>query len=61
MYAYDHTVKDFPPTKHNNLHFAKIGIGASNSMTYKGKVKTLDIILRDNGHSERVISYLKVC
>ena len=29
-------------------------------MTDKGMIKTLDTLLRDNGHSETVIDYLKV-
>ena len=56
MYAYDHTVKEFPKTKYNNLHFVKLGIGAKDT----NELKTLDTLMRDNGHSNRVISYLKV-
>ena len=59
VYAHDHTVKNFPSTKQLNLHLAKIGIGVSNNMTYKGQIKTLETILQENGHSERIISYLK--
>ena len=61
MFAYDHTVNYFPPTKHSNLHFIKTGIGTSNTGGKKGKVKTLDTLLRENGHARRVINYLKVC
>ena len=60
MFAHDHTVHYFPPIKHNNLHFIKTGIGASNTIDAWRKVKTLDTILRENGHSESVINYLKV-
>ena len=56
MYAHDHTVKEFPITKYQNVHFVKLGIGASNT----NEVKTLDTLLRDNGHSHRAINYLKV-
>ena len=65
MFAYDHTVNNFPPTKHKSLHFVKTGIGTSNTMAWhKGKmgnVKTLGTLLRENGHLSRVINYLKVC
>ena len=37
----------------------KIGIGVSNNMTYKGQIKTLETILLENGHLDRIISYLK--
>ena len=60
VYAHDHTVKNFPSTKQLNLHFEKIGIGVSNNMTYKGQIKTLETILQENGHLDRIISYLKV-
>ena len=56
MYAYDHTVGKFPKTKYKNIHFVKLGIGASNT----NEVKTLDTLLRDNGHSQKAINYLKV-
>jgi len=56
VYAHDHTVKEFPNTKYKNVHFVKLGIGASNT----NEVKTLDTLLRDNGHSNRTINYLKV-
>ena len=59
VYAHDHTVKNFPSTKQLNLHLAKIGIGVSNNMTYKGQIKTLETILQENGHLDRIISYLK--
>ena len=61
VYAHDHTVKKFPSTKHKNIHFFKIGIGASNTRVTKGKIKTLDTLLRDNAHTDRFINYLKVC
>ena len=56
MYAYDHTVKKFPISKYKNVHFVKLGIGASNT----NEVKTLDTLLRDNGHLHKTINYLKV-
>ena len=56
MYAHDHTVKKFPNAKYKNVHFVKLGIGASDT----NEVKTLDTLLRDNGHSHRTINYLKV-
>ena len=56
MYAHDHTVEEFPKTKYNNLHFVKMGIGATNT----NELKTLDTLMRYNGHSDRVINYLKV-
>ena len=59
VYAHDHTVRRFPSTKQLNLHMAKVGIGISNNMTYKGQIKTLESILQENGHSDRIISYLK--
>ena len=31
MYAYDHTVKGFPISKYKNVHFVKLGMGASNT------------------------------
>ena len=65
VFAYDHTVNYFPPTKHTNLHFIKTGIGNTNTMAFSGgerrKVRTLDTLLRENGHTGKVISYLKVC
>ena len=61
VYAHDHTIHRFPSTKHKNLHFFKIGIGASNKRVDKGNIKTLDALLRDNAHTERMINYLKVC
>ena len=56
MYAHDHTVKHFPKTKYENVHFVKLGIAASNT----NKMKTLDTLLRDNGHANSTINYLKV-
>ena len=56
MYAHDHTVKEFPKTKYNNLHFVKLGIGAKDT----NELKTLDTLIRDYGHTDRVINYLKV-
>ena len=61
MYAHDHMVARFPPTEHSNLHFVNTGIGASSNVTDRGQVKTLDALLEDNGHSQTVIQYLKVC
>ena len=65
MFAYDHTVNYFPPTEHKNLHFIKTGIGNINTLAFSGgkmgKVKTLDTLLKENGHAGKVINYLKVC
>ena len=61
MYAYDHTVDKFPVTGYSNLHFVRTGIGPVNNVTDKGELKTLDTVLRDNGHSGAIINYLKVC
>ena len=56
VYAYDHTVQEFPKTKYKNVHFVKLGIGVSNT----NELKTLDTLLRDNGHRDSTINYLKV-
>ena len=56
VYAHDHTVKKFPNTKYENVHFVGLGIGASNT----NEVKTLDTLLRDNGHTDSTVKYLKV-
>ena len=61
VYAYDHTVEKFPDTGYSNLHFVRTGIGPVNNVTDKGELKTLDTLLRDNGHFETVINYMKVC
>ena len=56
VYAHDHTVRNFPHTKYQNIHFVKLGIGANNTR----EVKTLDTLLRTNEHAQKVINYLKV-
>ena len=56
VYAHDNTVKEFPNTTYENVHFVGLGIGASNT----NEVKTLDTLLRDNGHTDSTVKYLKV-
>ena len=56
MYAHDQTIDKFPDTNHTNIHFFKVGIGAAN----KNYTKTLNNIIRDNNHKNRIINYLKV-
>ena len=68
VYAYDHTITAIPHTKHDNLHFVTTGLGPENQLQHStsngtevfAKVKTLDTILRENGHADSVINYLKV-
>ena len=61
VYAHDHTAQDFPDTGYGNLHFVRTGIGPVNNVTEEGELKTLETLLRENGHTETVINYLKVC
>ena len=61
VYAHDHTAQDFPDTGYGNLHFVRTGIGPVNNVTEEGELKTLDTLLRENGHTGAVINYLKVC
>ena len=56
VYAHDHTVKEFPKTKFKNIHFVKLGINTSNT----NEMRTLETLLRDNGHADSTINYLKV-
>ena len=56
VYAHDHTIKEFPHIKLKKVHFVKLGIGTSNT----NEKKTLDTLLRDNGHTDSDINYLKV-
>ena len=56
MYAHDHTIGKIPSTKHKNIHFLKLGIGISNN----NALRTLQSLLMENGHSRKVINYLKV-
>ena len=64
MHAYDHTVETFPNTGHGNrgnVHFVRAGIGPVNNVTQGGELKTLGTLLMENGHSDTIINYLKVC
>ena len=56
MYAHDHTIGKIPSTKYKNIHFLKLGIGISNN----NALRTLQSLLMENGHSRKVINYLKV-
>ena len=58
VYAHDHTIKAIPHTRYDNIHFVLTGLGSEN--VNGSRVKTLDAILGDNGHTDAVINYLKV-
>ena len=48
-------------SRYSNIHFVMTGLGPANEGNDTvGQVKTLDALLRDNGHSNSVINYLKV-
>jgi hypothetical protein len=53
IYAYDHTI-DAPAERGNNIKFFKQGLGVGDSL------KTLGDTVKDNGHSDTAITYLKV-
>ena len=56
VYAHDHTVPRFPPTRYKNIHLVKLGIGGTDT----DQVKTLSSLLAHNGHTDSVVHYLKV-
>ena len=54
IFAYDHTI-DAPPKRGRNINFFQVGLGTDENM------KTLDKIIKENGHTNNTIEYLKVC
>ena len=54
IYAYDHTI-DAPAERGNNIKFFKQGLGVGDS-----SLKTLGNTVKDNGHADTPITYLKV-
>ena len=57
VYAFDPTI-DHKPKRSENISFEKIGVVGK--PTYDKSYKTLDQILKDNGHTNTKISYLKM-
>jgi hypothetical protein len=62
IFAYDHTVNEFP-MKNPRVKFRSIGLGGGNknrkySETDKPRLKTLKEMMKENGHSW--IDFLKV-
>ncbi|XP_052058269.1 probable methyltransferase-like protein 24 [Mytilus californianus] len=55
VYAFDPSIPIPTEKLHPRIHFEQVGIGGRNS---KG-LKTFSTILREHGHSETVIDYLK--
>jgi len=53
VHAHDHTV-DYPPDRGHNTHFYKLGLGTMKNMD------TLDNIIVNNGHKNKIIEYLKI-
>ena len=53
IYAYDHTIKDVPPKRGQQIHYFKTGIG------FGANLKPLSNIIKDNKHTNSTIEYLK--
>merc|ERR1719452_187928 len=55
IHAHDPTV-DFPATRGENIHFYKLGLGA----TTEGNMETLENIFKKNGHIDTEVEILKI-
>ena len=53
IYAYDHTIKDVPPRRGQQIHYFKTGIG------FGANLKPLSKLIKDNKHTNSTIEYLK--
>lgn len=61
VYAYDPSLKDDKQNRSNLVHISKTGLGHQNGYNLKGwKLNTLKTLLKNNGHTKAIISYLKI-
>lgn len=61
VYAYDPSLKDNKQNRSNLIHISTTGLGPTNGYNMNGwKLKTLKNLLKENGHTQTIISYLKI-
>jgi len=54
IHAYDHTIKDMPSKRGQQIHYSKTGIG------FGPNLKSLSQLIEENNHKDETIEYLKI-